>query len=95
MTSIEFEDDAIAVDAALVADGLGIAPAHLLERLREGSVTSSCEKGVDADSGRYRLTFFSGQRRFRVVVDEGGSVLQRSTIDFGRRVPPAAHQTGR
>jgi hypothetical protein len=83
MTSLQLEDTAIQVDATIVAEGLGIVPALLMERLREGKITSLCETGIDADGGRYRLTFFAGNRRFRVVVDEGGTILQRSAIDFG------------
>ena len=41
------------------------------------------ERGVDADLGRHRLTFFSKHRRFRVVVDASGAILQRSALDFG------------
>ena len=68
MAAFEFSDGAIAIDAAIVAEGLAIAPQALLQALRESAITSRCESGVDADSGRYRLTFFSKHRRFRVVV---------------------------
>ena len=51
--------------------------------MRAGKITSRSERGVDADIGRYRLTFFSEHRRFRVVVDEAGAILQRSTLNFG------------
>ena len=96
MNSIEFEDGAIQVDATIVATGLGLMPARFMELLREGKITSLCEKGIDADSGRYRLTFFSGSRRFRLVVDECGVIVQRSTVDFGNLpLPAAAHRPGR
>ena len=41
-------------------------------------------------SAGYRLTFFSAHRRFRVVVDEGGAIIQRSTLDFGDSPLPQA-----
>lgn len=82
---IEFEEGAIQVDATLVAKGLGIEPSLVQERMREGKITSRCERGIDADEGRYRLTFFSENRRFRLVVDNEGNVIQRSAIDFGDR----------
>src|SRR5690606_7758405 len=66
MTSLQFHDDAIEVDAAVVADGLGLQPAHLMERMRDGRVTSVCETGTEDDSGRFRLTFFSESRRLRL-----------------------------
>lgn len=93
MKSVEFADGAIEIDATIVAQGLGISPSLLLERLRDGKVTSRCERGVDADSGRYRVTFFSENRRLRLVVDESGAIVQRSTIDFGQmKLPTAARR---
>lgn len=59
MAMIEFEEGAIQVDATIVAEGLGIEPSLVQERMREGTITSLCERGIDDDSGRYRLTFFS------------------------------------
>lgn len=95
MTSIAFDNGAIEVDATIVAQGLEILPELVLQRLREGRITSLCERGIDADSGRYRLTFFAENRLFRLVVDEGGAIIQRSAIDYGARpLPTAAHRTG-
>ena len=90
MTAFEFEDGAIQVDATIVATGLGIVPMHFMDLLRDGKITSLCEKGIDADSGRYRLTLFSASRRFRLVVDESGAIVQRSTLDYGNLPLPAA-----
>jgi hypothetical protein len=90
MKSIEFQDGAIQVDATIVAKGLGMPPMRFMELLREGKITSLCERGIDVDSGRHRLTFFRENRRFRLVVDEGGTIIQRSTLDFGDLPLPAA-----
>jgi hypothetical protein len=90
MAAIEFEQGAIQVDAAIVGENLGVAPALVPGCMRDGTITSLCERGVDRDAGRYRLTFFRGNRRFRLIVDEGGTVIRRSTIDFGDRPLPAA-----
>lgn len=90
MKPLEFEDGAIQVDATIVASGFELAPAVFLERLREGRITSLCEQGVDEDCGRYRLTFFSETRRFRLVIDDGGTILQRTAIDFGDLPLPAS-----
>ncbi len=96
MKPIQFENGAIEVDAALVAQGFGIAPPLLLQRLRERKISAVCERGTDADAGRYRLTFFSATRRFRLVVDETGAVLQRSAINFGDApLPEAARRPAR
>lgn len=96
VTPLTFIDDSIQVDAKIVAAGLGLAPAHLLELQRIGKVTSLCERGIDEDSGRFRLSFFSENGLFRLVVDETGKILQRSTLDFGDRpLPASARKPGR
>jgi uncharacterized protein DUF6522 len=96
MKALEFEDGAVEIDATIVADGLGIAPSVLLEGMRQGKITSLSERGIGEDSGRYRLTFFSEHRRFRLVVNENGAVIQRSTVDFGNQpLPNAARRLGR
>ena len=82
MKPIEFENGAVQIDASVVADGLGLALPLLQEEMRAGRITSLSERGVDADLGRHRLTFFSEHRRFRVVVDASGAIIQRSAIDF-------------
>jgi hypothetical protein len=95
MKTLELEDGAIQIDAAIVAEGLGIMPPLLRERMREGKITSRLERGVDVDNGRYRLTFFSEHRRFRLIVDESGAIIQRSTLDFGHsRLPASARRPG-
>jgi Family of unknown function (DUF6522) len=92
---IEFEEGVIQVDATIVAEGLGIEPSLVQERMREGKITSLCERGIADDNGRYRLTFFSENRRFRLVVDEMGNVVQRSAIEFSDRpLPVSARKPG-
>jgi hypothetical protein len=88
MKGIEFADGAVEIDASIVAEGLGIALPRLKEGMRKGTITSLRESGVDADLGRHRLTFFSEHRRFRVVVDEQGAIIQRSAVDFGNSTLP-------
>jgi hypothetical protein len=51
--------------------------------MQAGKITSLAERGIDADRGRHRLTFFSEHRRFRLVVDDSGAIIQRSALDFG------------
>lgn len=88
MKSIEFADGAVQIDASIVAEGLGIALPRLREGMRAGTITSVSERGVDADQGRHRLTFFSEHRRFRVVIDASGAIVQRSAVDFGDSTLP-------
>ena len=80
---IEFENGEVQIDAAIVAEGLGVTLSLLQQGMRAGHITSLAERGIDADQGRHRLTFFSAHRRFRVVVDASGAIIQRSALDFG------------
>ena len=83
MKPIEFENGEVQIDASIVADGLGVTLPLLQQGMRAGRITSLAERGIDADLGRHRLTFFSARRRFRLVVDASGAIIQRSTLDFG------------
>ena len=83
MKPVEFENGAVEIDAFVVAEGLGIALPLLREQMRAGKITSVSERGIEDDGGRHRLTFFSEHRRFRVVVDESGAIIQRSALNFG------------
>jgi hypothetical protein len=95
MKPIEFRDGAVQVDASIVAEGLGLALPLFRKEMRAGRITSVSERGVDADRGRHRLTFFTTHRRFRLVVDASGAILQRSTLDFGAApLPKSARKPG-
>ena len=88
MATIEFEEGALKVDATIIGESLGIEPARVQDLMREGKITSLCERGVDDDAGRFRLSFFYENVRLRLIVDEAGDVVQRSTVDFGNRRLP-------
>jgi hypothetical protein len=88
MKQIEFRDGSVQVDASLIAEGLGITLPLLRQQMRAGEITSRAERGTDADNGRHRLTFFSAHRRFRLVVDAEGAIIQRSALDFGNAPLP-------
>jgi hypothetical protein len=90
MSQVEFVDDAIQVDAAVIAEGLGMALPTFRAEMQAGRVTSVVERGIDADLGRHRITFFSAHRRFRLIVDQHGVILQRSALDFGDAPLPAS-----
>ena len=95
MKPVEFKNGDVEIDASVIAEGLAITLPMLKEQMRAGQITSQSERGVDDDSGRYRLTFFSEHRRFRVVVDEGGAIIQRSTLNFGDApLPKSLHRPG-
>jgi hypothetical protein len=82
MRFVEFCEGALQVDATVVADGLGVSPPVLMRKLRDGEITSVCERGIDDDEGRHRLTFRTANRRFRIIVDTHGTIVRKSTINF-------------
>jgi len=76
--NVAFENGTFTVDAAIVAEPFGLEPSNVPVQMREGKITSVCERGVDDDAGRYRLTFFRGQLRLRLLVDDRGTILERA-----------------
>jgi hypothetical protein len=74
---IDFDGHSFSVDARLIANSFGISPEHVQPLMREGKLTSRCERGIDQDAGRYRLTFFHGQRNLSFIVDEAGEIIER------------------
>lgn len=72
---IHLSDDpdapSIAIDAARVAHGLGLDVAAFRQLMAE----RMCERGTGDDTGRWRATFYLGERRLRLVVDAEGNVL--------------------
>ena len=95
-TGIDVRRDAIEIDAVIVAEGLGIVASHVPVMMRNGEITSLCERGTGQDTGRHRLTFFYKGKRLRVIVDDEGRLIRRSTIDFGRRpLPPLLRRSER
>jgi hypothetical protein len=83
MKPVEFADGAVEIDASIVAEGLGIA----LPRLKEGHAQKDHHQHFRArdrcGSGPASPDFFFGHRRFRVVVDASGTIVQRSAVDYG------------
>ena len=93
MPHVEFEEGGISVDADLIAEGLGLEPSTVPVLMREGTITSLCEHGIDRDAGLYRLTFFYLNRRLSLIVDSKGKVRRRSLLNFGSHpLPASAHR---
>ncbi len=93
--AIEFSDNTFLVDAALIGELLRIPASRVAALMREGKITSACERGIDEHAGEFRLTFFYRNRRARVGTDPAGHVLRKSAIDFGDQpIPGALHRAG-
>ncbi|WP_428532627.1 DUF6522 family protein [Pseudorhodoplanes sp.] len=59
MGMIEFQAGAIQIDSKVIGEGLNMDPSVVQEIIREGKNTSRCERGIEEDEGRYRLTFLA------------------------------------
>lgn len=89
--AVEFADGAFSIDATAIAEGFAIDPALVQWLMREGKLTSLCERGLDRDAGHYRLTFFCNSRRFHLVVDEAGNLVERSATVSDPASAPSRH----
>lgn len=89
MTGVSVGADGVAggftVDAALIATAFAIDEDRVRACMRAGEMTSQCETGVDADAGRFRLTFRYGSRALRLTVNEAGAVLSKASFDVTPR----------
>lgn len=95
MKPVLLGDGAIEIEASVIAEGLHLSLPQLRQQMRSGRITSLSERGTGEDLGRHRLTFFSEHRRFRVIVDARGAIIQRSSVDFGdARLPRSVHKPG-
>ena len=83
VVTVSMNDEGATVDVAILADGFGIDAADVEPLMREGRLTSRFERGVGTDAGRCRLTFWLDAKRFRIVVDEQGTVVKKFRTDFG------------
>jgi hypothetical protein len=83
--AIEFSDNTFVVDAALIGELLHLPVSQVPTLMREGRITSACERGIDEHAGEFRLSFFYRNRRARLNTDPEGRILRKSTIDFGDR----------
>lgn len=90
MTHIAFTGDAIEIDADVLAKAFRIDADALKRGMRDGTITSRFERGEGEDAGKVRLTFFAASRRVRMTVDESGTILTCSAIDFGKLPLPAS-----
>lgn len=95
MSEIQIEDYAIVVDAEVIGKALGTDKNLVQPLLRQGKIATLSERGIDDDAGTHRATFFYDRRRARLIVNEHGHILRRSSIEFGDRATPAMMRRSR
>ncbi len=65
--------DPVEIDGGLVARGLGLAPADFRQLMENKKITVLCERGIGADAGLYRASFYHQGKRLRLVIDSVGN----------------------
>lgn len=68
-TAIELSEKEVVMDAAIVAEKLGLPTSVFWQELRRGAIYGVVERGEGADKGKLRLTFRYGLRSWMVVLD--------------------------
>ena len=82
---IEMQNGQPNIDAADLAELLGLTPETVRERMRDGRITSLFETGEDEDAGKMRLTFYHEGMRVRLTCAEDGTVLKTLRTKTGER----------
>lgn len=92
MSDVEGGAGDFVVDAAVLAAAFDLSQDKIRARMRDGRITSRCEKGLGADAGRGRLTFHHGDRACRLIVDDRETILKRASfpIRAGRSAPASS-----
>lgn len=84
MSKVSISAEGFVVDAELLGEAFGVLPETIPVEMRNGDITSRCEAGVDADEGKWRLTFYRAGRALRLVVNAQGAVLGRSSFPVSK-----------
>lgn len=83
--AVDIRDDTFMVDAALIGELLGLSASRVPLLMRQGDITSVCERGFEEHAGEFRLSFFYSNRRARLSTDLEGRILRKSIVNFGDR----------
>ena len=78
----------IEVEANAVAPLLGLHPAEFRKLMQAGKISTLCERGVGADEGTFRATFYWRRQRARLVLDADGRILASDPPPAPRPPPP-------
>jgi hypothetical protein len=65
----------IAIDGSIVAKALGLEVDAFRKLMEERKVAVLCERGIGADAGLYRASFYIERKRARLVVDAEGRIV--------------------
>ena len=80
MLKVIIDKGSFEVDAEVIATGFELAPTAVPRMMREGRITSVCERGEGEDAGWHRLTFFHEGRRLHLIVGRDGEIIETSRL---------------
>jgi hypothetical protein len=80
MSVVRIHGGEFVVEAEDLARAFGVTAGDVIRDLREGNLTSRCEKGIDEHEGRHRLIFSHKGRMLRLTVDREGRILSRMMV---------------
>jgi len=75
----------IVLDGAPIAHALGLDKDAFFRLLAQRKIDQLCERGIGADVGRWRASFYHGRKRVRAVVDREGRMLE--PLEISERAP--------
>lgn len=80
-------DGQFQIPAEMLAERFGWSTQTLQEMMQRGLVASTVECGEGEDRGQWRLSVRSGNRRWRVTVQEDGKIIGQefAIVPFQRR----------
>ncbi|HET7125550.1 MAG TPA: DUF6522 family protein [Lysobacter sp.] len=73
----------IAIDGGIVAKALGLEVDDFRRLMDEHKVAVLCERGIGADAGLYRASFYIERKRTRLVVDAEGRIVAPAVAKTG------------
>ena len=71
----------IAIDGGIVAKALGLEVDAFRQLMEERKVVVLCERGIGADAGLYRASFYIERKRARLVVDAEGRIVAPAAVN--------------
>ena len=67
---------AMEIDPRVIGEGLGLEPAQAQALMQAEKITLLCERGTGADQGWHRVRFYYAGRRFVILIDPSGRILE-------------------
>ena len=83
-----FKHSDLQVIAALLAELLDVPASRVPVLMRDGAITSVCERGVDDNEGAFRLSVFHRNRRARLSMHLTGRIIRQIDHRFRRSSDP-------